>query len=169
MPFNFFQHVLQVNTGGYIVVLELFVKPWMTLNTMMCFNRILHQLTKLWWSNIGWGCNFHIIPNMCFPNSPDLNCFDCYMWGIVEQENDKLSHSMTYSQKAAITRAMSNINTDHMIRTCQLLCSCFEATINQVIQPILWTKFCNNKISCLLDVFVSLMVFNVSLNTRASL
>lgn len=63
------------------------------------------------------------------PSSPDLNPLDYYVWGVLERETNEHSHNTIHSLKAAITRAMSNINKNHLIRACQRFRKRIEAVI----------------------------------------
>ena len=61
----------------------------------------------------------YITPNMWPSSSPDLNPLDYYVWGIVERETNKHSHNTLDFLRAAITRVMTHINEDHLIRACK--------------------------------------------------
>ena len=52
----------------------------------------------------------HITPNIWTPNSPDLNPLDYYVWSVVEKEVNEHPHNTKDYLKAAIVRAMSNMN-----------------------------------------------------------
>lgn len=134
MPPHFFQQGLRLNAAGYNEVLETVVKPWID---RVCDGRpyVFQQdsapahkavVTQDW---MAANLHDHITPNMWPPNSPDLNPLDYYMWGVVERETNQRSHNTTDSLKAAITRVMSKINKDHVMRACQRFRSRIEAII----------------------------------------
>ena len=71
----------------------------------------------------------HITPNMWSPSSPDLNPLDYYVWGVVEREINKHSHNMLDSLRAAITRVMTHMDENHLIRACKHFRQRIEAVI----------------------------------------
>ena len=71
----------------------------------------------------------HITPNIWPPSSPDLNPLDYYVWSVVELETNKHPHSTPESLRAAITRVMTHMDEDHLIRECK----CFRKRIEYVI------------------------------------
>ena len=50
-----------------------------------------------------------ITPNIWLPNSPDYNTLDYYVWGVVQQENNKTLCNTKYEQKAKIIPAFTNL------------------------------------------------------------
>jgi len=71
----------------------------------------------------------HITPNMWPPSSPDLNPLDYYVWGVVERETNKHPHNTLDSLRAAITRVMTHMDEDHLIRACKRFRQRIEAVI----------------------------------------
>ena len=67
----------------------------------------------------------HVVLDTWPPSSPDLNPPDYYAWGVVDQH----SHNTIQSFKSAITKTLSEIDQDHLIRTCQRFRPRIEAII----------------------------------------
>ena len=61
----------------------------------------------------------HITPNMWPPSSPDLNPLDYYVWDVVERETNKHLHNTLDSLRATITRVMTHMDKDPLIRACK--------------------------------------------------
>lgn len=88
---------------------EIFIKPridHVCYGRSAVLSRTLHLLTKMCWTTM-------ITPNMWTSKSQDLNHFDYYICGFVKRVNNQRSHNTTDVLKAAITRIISNINTDN--------------------------------------------------------
>lgn len=134
MPPHFFPQGLRVNAAAYIEVLETVVKPW--IDSVRNARPYVFQqdsapahkarTTQDWMAT---HLHDHITPNLWPPNSPDLNPLDYYTWGIVEREANRHPHTTIGSVKAAISRVMSDIPQDHVIRACQRFRSRIEAVI----------------------------------------
>ena len=58
----------------------------------------------------------HIAPNIWPPSSPDLNTLSYYGWSAVEREANMHPHNRVDSLKEAITRVMTHMEEDHLIR-----------------------------------------------------
>ena len=58
-----------------------------------------------------------VTPNMRPPSSPDLNLMDFYLWGAVEQTNNRPHHSKE-SLKAVIEHVLGNMQETPLIRAC---------------------------------------------------
>ena len=69
--------------------------------------------TQVWMSE---NLHDHIIPNIWAPSSPGLNPFDYYIWGVVEWETNKHPHNTLNSFRADITKVMTHMFDDHLIR-----------------------------------------------------
>ncbi|CAB3237907.1 unnamed protein product [Arctia plantaginis] len=124
MPPHFFSHELRVNAAPYTEGLKTVVKPWIdrargerpyvfqqdsapshkAMTTQDCMSENLHD---------------HITPNLWPPSSPDLNPLDFYVWSVVERDTNKHPHNTLESLKATITRVMTQMNKDHLLRACR--------------------------------------------------
>ncbi|CAB3226072.1 unnamed protein product [Arctia plantaginis] len=134
MPPHFFSHGLRVNAAAYTEGLKTVVKPWIdrvrgerpyvfqqdsapshkAMTTQDCMSENLHD---------------HITPNLWPPSSPDLNPLDFYVWGVVERDTSKHPHNTLESLKATITRVMTQMNKDHLLRACRRFRQRIEAVI----------------------------------------
>ena len=61
----------------------------------------------------------HIIPSIWPPSSPGLIPLDYYIWSIVERETYNHPKSMPDFLRAAITRVMTHMDEDPLIRACK--------------------------------------------------
>ena len=61
----------------------------------------------------------HITINIWLPSSQDLNPLDYYLWGVVERETNKHPHNTLDSIRAAITKVMTHMDEDYLIRACK--------------------------------------------------
>ena len=61
----------------------------------------------------------HITPNIWPHNSPDINPLDYYVFRIVEREINKYPHNMLDFLRVAITRVITHMDKDHLIRACK--------------------------------------------------
>ena len=123
MPSHFFPQGLRMNAAAYIEVLEAVVKPWidsMHGERLYVFqdSASSHKAMTMqdWMSE---NLHDHITPNMWSPSSPDLNPLDYYVWGVVKRETNKHPHNTLDSLRAAITRVMTYMDEDHLIRACK--------------------------------------------------
>ena len=133
-PTSFLKDTLWMNAAAYIEVLEAVVKPW--IDSVRGERPYVFQqdsapshkamTTQDWMSE---NLHDHITPNMWPPSSPDLNPLDYYVWGVVERETNKHPHITPDSLRAAITRVMTHMDEDHLIRACK----CFRQRIEAVI------------------------------------
>ena len=73
----------------------------------------------------------YITPNIWPPSSRDLNPLDYYEWIVVECEANKYPHNTLDSLRAAITRLMTRMDDDLLIRACKR----FRQIIESVITP----------------------------------
>jgi len=62
------------------------------------------------------------------PSSPDLNPLDYYVWSVVERKINKHPHNMLDFLRATITRVMTHMDKDPLIRACK----CFRQRIEAV-------------------------------------
>ena len=63
------------------------------------------------------------------PSLPDLNLLDYYVWVNAERETNKHPHNTLDSLKADITRVMTHMDRDNLIRACKR----FQRRIESVI------------------------------------
>ena len=61
----------------------------------------------------------HITPSVCLNSSADLNPLYYYVWDVVERETNKHPHNTLDSFRAAITRLMTHMDKDRLIRACK--------------------------------------------------
>ena len=123
MPPYFFPQRLRMNATTYIEILEAVMKPW--IDSVHGERPYVQQdsapshesmTTQDWMSE---NLHDHITPNMWSPSSPDLNPLDYYVWGVVKRETNKHPHNTLDSLRAAITRVMTYMDEDHLIRACK--------------------------------------------------
>ena len=68
------------------------------------------------------------------PSSPDLNPFDCAIWGILEEEKKKTnatSHANIGSLKTAIEEEWNKISEEFILRTCKSFRGCVDKIIEK--------------------------------------
>lgn len=134
LPSNLFQLGLRLNSAGYTEVLEIVMKLWLEV---VCIGRpyvFLQDSVAAHKAVVTQDCmsanmHNHITPNMWTPNSPDVNPLEYYMCLLVELESNQRSHNATDSLKAANTRVISSINTDHVTQRCHRFLTCIEVII----------------------------------------
>ncbi|XP_014776542.1 uncharacterized protein LOC106873612 [Octopus bimaculoides] len=135
MPPHIFLQGLRVNAVVHIEVLDKVVKPWIN---SVCNRRLddfqqdsapshKAQMTQEWMAG---NLHDHITTKIWPPNSPDLNPLDYYVLIIVQKIVNEHPHSTKDSLKAAIVRAMFDMNKDHMIRACKRFQPCVEAVFD---------------------------------------
>lgn len=52
------------------------------------------------------------------PSGPDINLFDYFVWGAVEQDTNRIPHTTIVSLKANIKEVMTFMNRTMMKRVC---------------------------------------------------
>lgn len=134
MPPFFFEKGQAVNTEVYLNVLKDHVKPWIIKivgNRPYVFQQDgapAHTSRRVqdWMAN-----NFDMFwsKDLWPPSSPDLNPLDYYLWSVLERESNKYSHNTIEALRTAISEAVTNISTDHVINACSRFRSRLEAVI----------------------------------------
>ncbi|UYV82887.1 hypothetical protein LAZ67_22001238 [Cordylochernes scorpioides] len=123
MPPHFFEKGLRMNADTYINVLETVVKPWMDMvaaGRKYVFQQDsapAHKAKKTQsWLTLNvpshWG------PDIWPPNSPDCNPLDYYVWGVVERDVNKASHTTIQSVKKAVHTVMTQMDKVIVAKAC---------------------------------------------------
>ena len=124
---------IKIGTNEYLEILEASLLPWIESNFGL--NNIVlvqdsapaHQSrkTQQFLANKILFVKAEVWPS----NSPDLNVLDYYLWGVLQQQVNKSSHSSIDSLKRTIKRELKKIPKDDVVAACKKFHSRIEAVI----------------------------------------
>lgn len=137
VPKHFFQQGLQLNTVGDTDLLETVMKAWVELvfNRKLCVFFSLRDLVSAYRivslpNSMAANVHYYFAPNVCPPNSSDLNLFDYYMSSLCERETKQRCLTKTESHRY-------QCNSEYQCRPCDACMS--------IILVLHWSHHCGRK------------------------